>query len=77
MVGEDSCQRGGGAAGPENDVTLSAEKGPKLVVSLDPFIVPAAPVPRSYSVAVVSSKTGFTGGMIGSSGYPMTASTMR
>ena len=31
----------------------------------------------AYSVAVVSSNTGFTGGIIGSSGYPITASTMR
>jgi hypothetical protein len=31
----------------------------------------------AYSVAAVSSYAGRTGGMIGSSGYPMTASTMR
>ena len=38
---------------------------------------PSSPAFPSYSIAALSSNAGRTGGMIGSSGYPMTASTIR
>lgn len=50
------------------------------VVVRPPFptaLLPTCPAAPPYSSAGDSSKSGLTGGMIGSSGYPMTATTMR
>lgn len=53
----------------------SKAKEPKLNEHR-PLILLFPGVP-AYSLAVVSSNAGFTGGMMGSSGNPMTASTIR
>ncbi len=79
MVGEDSCWGSSGAAGRLDDegTELRSESRSLRCAQGDMWLLSRCPPAPPYSVAVVSSNTGFTGGMIGSSGYPITASTMR